>query len=166
MSYAHLHFWSIISVICCALYCNLHHSFVFINRIVWSKSRINYSHHIFIPFELSFYLINNGGTYLQPWFHHWLEFYMCDLSLSLSLIVPYMHLFLPLWSYVVNSYCRYIMSKMVNWRHLILYVKTSRCPLVFQIAWHSKTSSIEWNVVLDVASFVWTVPTSRKVELF
>ena len=102
--YAHLHFWSIIFVICCVLYCNLHHLFVFINRIVCSKPWINNSPHIFVPFELSVYLINIKGTYMQPMFSLSLigKSFMCYLSLSLSLIVPHIQLFLPLWSYVVN----------------------------------------------------------------
>ena len=66
--YAHLHFWSIISIICCALHCNLYHLFVFINWIVRSKSWINDSPHIPVPFELSIHLIKIQGVYIQPSF--------------------------------------------------------------------------------------------------
>ena len=102
--YAHLHFWSIISVISCALQCNLYHFFVFINWILGSKSSINYSPWVPIPFKLSLHLINIKGTYMQPMFSLSLigKSFMCYLSLSLSLIVPHIQLSLALWSYVVN----------------------------------------------------------------
>ena len=64
--YAHLHFWSIISIIYCALYGNLYHLFVFVNWIVWSKSWINDSLHIPVPFELFIHLIKIGRVYIQP----------------------------------------------------------------------------------------------------
>ena len=57
----HLHFWSIISVISCALDCNLHHFFVFVNRILGSKSWINYILRVPAPLKLSVYLIRNLG---------------------------------------------------------------------------------------------------------
>ena len=65
-TYAHLHFWSIISIIYCALYGNLYHLFVFVNWIVWSKSWINDSPHIVVPFQLSIHLVKIGGVYKQP----------------------------------------------------------------------------------------------------
>ena len=82
--YAHLHFWSIISIIYGALYCNVYHLFVCINWIVWSKSWINDSPHIPVPFELSIHLIKIGEFYMEPLFSSYASILCMFFTLELN----------------------------------------------------------------------------------